>query len=107
VACSILVALDGSSRAGAVLRAAVHLARQLETRRWLFRAVGLPAELPPEAYSVGPDRLGPILLEKARSELDALAGEVPPALLAGRSAELGAAWDSICRAARELTSRWS
>jgi universal stress protein F len=98
----ILVAYDGSPRAGEVLRAAVHLAERLGGRLWLFRAVGLPAELPLEAYAVSPDRLGPVLLEKARGELERVAKDVRPELLAGFSAELGTAWDAICRAARAL-----
>jgi nucleotide-binding universal stress UspA family protein len=99
---TILVALDGSPRAPSVLAEAVNLARRLGHRLWLFRAVGLPSELPREAYSVAPDDLGPLLLEHARADLDAISRDVPPALIADRSVELGVAWDSVCRAARRV-----
>lgn len=98
----ILVALDGSPRAPAVLRVAVHLAEKLGAKLWLFRAVGLPVEFPVETYAIAPDQLGPLLLERAEKELQAIANDLPPHLLAGRSSELGVAWDAICSAARKL-----
>jgi nucleotide-binding universal stress UspA family protein len=97
----ILCALDGSPRAPGVLAAAVDLAHKLGHRLWLFRAVGLPAELPKEAYTVAPADLGGLLVEHAKAELDALTREVPRELIAAHSVELGMPWDSICRAARK------
>ena len=98
----ILVALDGSPRAPAVLRVAIHLAQKLGAKLWLFRAVGLPVEFPVETYAVAPDRLGPLLLERARRELEAVARDLPPPLLAGISSELGVAWDAVCMVARKV-----
>ena len=97
---TILCALDGSPRAPAVLATAVDLARKLGDRLWLFRAVGLPTELPKEAFTVAPADLGGLLLEHARAELEALTLDVPGELVAQRSVELGMPWESICRAAR-------
>jgi len=98
----ILVALDGSPRAPAVVRVAMHLAQKLGAKLWLFRAVGLPVEFPVETYAIAPDQLGPLLLERARADLDAIAKDIPPDLVAGRSSELGVAWDAICNVAKKL-----
>ncbi|HWZ92137.1 MAG TPA: universal stress protein, partial [Polyangiaceae bacterium] len=46
----ILVGLDGSPREQAVLASAQDLALRYEARLTLMRAVGLPPEIPPEAW---------------------------------------------------------
>ena len=99
---SILANLDGSPRAPSVLRAAVALARAAGAKVWLFRAVGLPAEVPPEAYSMTPDALRGLLEKRARGDLEELGRQVPPDLLAGQRVALGTPWQSICQTAKEL-----
>ena len=98
----ILVALDGSPRAPGVLRVAMHLAHKLGARLWLFRAVGLPVEFSLERYPVAPSQLGPFLLERARQDLDAIARDLPPEVVAGVSTELGTAWDAVCTEAKKV-----
>ena len=50
-----LVALDNSPRAPAVLAAAIQLARSRASKLIVFRAVGLPGDLPIEAYAMPPE----------------------------------------------------
>lgn len=97
----ILVGLDGSPRAPAVLDAARDLAGRTGARLALFRAVSLPVGLPPEAYSVSPDGLQQLLLKQARREVELLARGLPDGMLAEIRVDLGSPWRSICEAARE------
>jgi nucleotide-binding universal stress UspA family protein len=97
----ILVCLDGSKRAPQVLEAGADLARRTGAKIRLFRAVGLPPELPPTLYSMSPNDLPTILLENAKKDLGDLSREVPSELLDGVLARIGSPWDAICSAARE------
>lgn len=96
-----LVCLDGSKRAPHVLATAVDLARRSGAKIRLFRAVGIPAELPASFYSMSPNDIPNVLLESARSELATASGDVPPELLEGILTQVGVPWDAICSAARE------
>jgi nucleotide-binding universal stress UspA family protein len=95
----ILVALDGSKRAPAVLAAAVVLARRIGGKLHLFRGVGLPVELPHELLTTPPDQLGDELRRRALRDLDQLAREVPPELLDGISVRVGMPWQAVCEGA--------
>jgi len=95
----ILVGLDASPRAEPVLRAAQELARRAGGKLILFRAVGIPTEVPLEAYSMSPDALGDLLERGAKKYLDKLAATVPENLLQGTVVGLGTPWQSICYAA--------
>jgi universal stress protein F len=97
----LLVGHDGSPRAPAVLRAAVALARRLEGKILLFRAVGLPAEIPHDLYGLAPEELTARFLEHATRALDDAARDVPPELLAGVRAVMGPPWQSLCQAAKD------
>lgn len=95
----ILVCLDGSPRAAKVLATAADIARRLDARLTLFRAIGLPhpsSELPPE---IG---LAEQLKAEAAAYLDALAGGVPPGLVDGCTTAIGTPWDAICAKAADL-----
>ncbi len=96
----ILVCLDGSQRAPHVLATALDLARRMGAKIRLFRAVGLPPELPTQ-YLLSPSNLPDILVENAKKELTELSRDVPPDLLDGVHTHIGSPWDAICRAARE------
>jgi universal stress protein F len=98
---SILVGLDASPRAKDVLAAAIDLARRTGAKLRLFRAVGLPPELPTNLWSLPPTQVTATLLATGRSEIEAAAETVPPELLDGATAQVGVAWDAICSAARE------
>lgn len=95
----ILVGLDASPRAESVLRAAQELARRAGGKLILFRAVGIPTEVPHEAYSMTPDALADLLQREAKKYLDTLAATVPESLLLETVVGLGTPWQSICHAA--------
>ena len=96
----ILVCLDGSQRAPQVLATAVDLARHTGAKVRLFRAVGLPPELPSNLYSVSPNELPNILLEDAKKELTELSRDVPSDVIDGIYTHIGSPWDAICTAAQ-------
>jgi nucleotide-binding universal stress UspA family protein len=98
----ILVCVDGSERQAAVVKLAREMAEKLGAQLTLFRAVGLPVEYPAGILAVSPDEVAGLLERAAREQLQALARELPPALVAGVRVELGSAWRAICAAAREL-----
>lgn len=97
----ILVGLDASKRATEVLDAAVDLAQRAGGKLQLFRAVGLPAEMPTNIWSMPPSQVIETFLSTARAELEELAKRVPPDLLEGTTAQVGVAWDAICAYAHE------
>ena len=97
----ILVGLDGSKRAEPLLRAAQELARRIGGKLILFRGVGIPVEIPKEAYSMSPDELQNLLTSRARTYLEDLAKMLPEALLMGIAVGIGTPWESICHAADE------
>ena len=98
----ILVGLDSSPRARGVLAAAVDLARRTGAKLRLFRAVGLPPELPATLWTVPPNQLLESFVATARRELDDLAQEAPPDVVEGTTTLVGVAWDAICNAARDI-----
>ena len=95
----ILVALDASARAPAVLAAATRLAEHCDARLVLFRAIGIPLDVSREG---DPDHLEDILRSRAHAQLDQLASTVHPDMVERCSVELGTPWDAIVRAGREL-----
>lgn len=99
---NILVAIDTSPRAPGVLAAAVGIARDAGAQLTLFRSVGIPIDLPPEALSMSPAKLPEFLEDRARHELDELAGGLPSELVRGVSVHVGVPWEAICRVAREI-----
>jgi nucleotide-binding universal stress UspA family protein len=98
----ILVALDGSPREGGVLSAALGLARRIDAKIVLFRAVGLPHDLPREVTTMSPNEIGPLLERRAARALESLQETVPEHLRAGIRVHIGSPWDAICRAAVEV-----
>ena len=95
----ILVALDGSPRAPHVLETAIDIARRAGAHLALYRAVGIPAELPAVAFSRSPSDVAELLLGVARTYLIDLEKEVPPELRAGTSTSLAIPWQGVCEAA--------
>jgi len=96
-----LVGLDPSPRAPDVLAAAKTLAQRAGGRLILFRAVGIPTEIPPEAYAMSPDSLAKLLQEQARRALEATAATLPSELVLGVTVATGTPWQAICAAAEE------
>ncbi|MBI2898124.1 MAG: universal stress protein [Deltaproteobacteria bacterium] len=97
----MLVALDASPRAKGVLRAALQLGQATGGKLILLRAVGVPVELPIQAYSLPPGSLSELLVNDAERGLGELAREVPTELLGGVRVKLGTPWQAICETARE------
>jgi nucleotide-binding universal stress UspA family protein len=97
----ILVGLDGSPQARAVLAAAVDLAEKTGAVLVLFRAVAVPTEVPAQAYALPPGSLEGLLQEEARRSLNEFARAVPLERLAGQRVGMGSSWRAICDAAAE------
>jgi nucleotide-binding universal stress UspA family protein len=98
---TILVALDTSPRAPAVLAEGVELAHKLGGRLVLVRGVGIPHDLPPEALVESPSLVPEILERIARKDLEQRASTVPPELVAKLVIHVGIPWEVICRSADE------
>jgi nucleotide-binding universal stress UspA family protein len=95
----ILVGLDASPRAESVLDAATELARRTGAKLILFRAVGVPHEIPVEAYTMTPANLAELLEREAKAYLDRLAATLPTALVAETVVHVGVPWQGVCAAA--------
>lgn len=97
----IFVALDASDRAPLVIAAARQLAELSGGEIILFRAVGIPPDLPHTVFEMTDLRVEEVLLQNARADLELRAKE-----LDGRVTKIhvvfGTAWDAICREAKEL-----
>ena len=72
----ILVGLDSSERAPDILSAAVDLAGRTGAKLVLVRAVGVPVDLPVEAYRLSTSSLSEVLQQEAERGLQALATRV-------------------------------
>jgi nucleotide-binding universal stress UspA family protein len=96
----ILVCLDASRRAPAVLEAAAELAERMGAKLVLLRSVGLPAEIDQEFYVHAATSMTEMLVDKAKQQLDILAMEVPEGLIEGFDVHVGTPWDTICREAK-------
>lgn len=97
----ILVALDGSKRAHGVLAAAARMAELTDAKLVVFRAIGIPPEMPPDLFKVTDLRLEDVLRNNAHTDLSTLVAHLPPGRVEKIVAELAIPWDGICRAARE------
>jgi nucleotide-binding universal stress UspA family protein len=97
----LLVCLDGSKSETEVLNAAIALARKCGAQVLLFRSIGVPADLPPAAYSISMDEVPALLQRQAEAALAELAKRVPPELYAGLRVSIGVPWPTIERAAAE------
>ncbi len=92
----ILVPVDSTPIAPAVLAAAVEEARWRSADLVLLRALGIPSELPLEAYAMAPDQVAQLIERSARSELEGLRALLPADVNATVRVEYGAAWRVIC-----------
>jgi nucleotide-binding universal stress UspA family protein len=95
----ILVGLDASVRATGVIEAAAALARGTGGKLILFRAVGVPHEIPVEAYAMTPDGVGEMLEQEAKKYLDQVAAVLPAGLVEQTVVHTGTPWQGICAAA--------
>jgi nucleotide-binding universal stress UspA family protein len=97
----ILVALDQSPRAPAVLARASAIARSTGAELYLFHAVGIPAEFPADAFRSSPNELVETWRTEAVRELERVAAFVEPSVVVHVLVHVGQPWASICAAARE------
>jgi nucleotide-binding universal stress UspA family protein len=97
----LLVCLDGSKREAGVLTAAISVAGKSGASLVLFRSVGVPAELPREAYAMAMEDVPRLLQRQAEAALDALAKTVPTEVRTSTRVLIGNPWQSIERAAAE------
>ena len=98
----ILVALDASPRAPAVLATAVSLASSTGAKLRLFRAIPLQPEVPWDMIrAFPPGGLEEFLSQHAKTDLEARVRDVPSELLDGMVTGIGTAWSAICAAGRE------
>lgn len=98
----ILVAVDASPRAATVLDAAAQIAQLSGASLIVFRAVGVPPDLPREILELSDKRLEEILIANARADVEQRTRDLPPGKVETVIAELATAWDGICRKAREV-----
>lgn len=97
----ILVALDSSPRAPGVLAAAARLAELSDARLVLFRAIGVPPDMPREIFRMTDVSLEDFLRSNAHADLERIAGTVPPGRIERIATAFAIAWDGVCNAARE------
>ena len=97
----ILVGLDGSPREAYVLAAAQELALRFDAQLLLLRAVGLPPEIPPEAWQDPKLSVKEYLEKKAREGLEQCARGLTEAMRARCALEVVVAtpWQGVCLAA--------
>jgi universal stress protein F len=97
----ILTAVDSSQRAPKVLAAALHLAKLADAKLIVFRAIGVPPDLPQELFQVTDLRVEDVLLRNAHNDLARLTRLIPPDRIEKITTSFATAWDGICHAARE------
>jgi nucleotide-binding universal stress UspA family protein len=83
-----------------VLDTAVRLALGQKADLVLFRAIGIPIEIPPEAYSMQPTSLGEMLEKGAQTYLEGVAKTLPPEVHATVRVAIGTPWQAVCEAAK-------
>ncbi|HEX7841493.1 MAG TPA: universal stress protein [Kofleriaceae bacterium] len=98
----ILVALDGSPRAQTVFAAAARLAELVQSKLVLFRAIGVPSDMPREVLNLMDRSLEDLLIGNAHAELERFAASLPRDRVERIVTPIATAWDGICRTAREL-----
>ncbi len=98
----ILVGLDGSPRAPAVLDAAVALAKAQGARVVLMRGVGLPPDVPQDFWRTTDEPLLEVLKRNAKQYLDGCVAKVPKESFGGIEIAVGVPWQAICEMARAV-----
>jgi len=98
----ILVGLDGSPRAPAVLAAAASVARATGAKLTLVRSVGIPPDVPVDFWKATDEPLLELLQRHARESLEALAATAPKDVLGGCEVIVGVPWQTVCDRAREV-----
>jgi nucleotide-binding universal stress UspA family protein len=102
----ILVGLDGSAREAEVLSTAQDLAARYHAELILFRAVGVPPEIPHEAWQNPALTVKEFLEQHARMAVEALQRTLPSDVGSRSWVEIvvAAAWQGICTQAAAHTA---
>jgi nucleotide-binding universal stress UspA family protein len=77
------------------------LARRTGSKLILVRAVGIPIEIPAEAYALPPASLEGLLREQAQKYVEKEAERVPEEYRGGAKVAVGTPWQAICEMAKE------
>lgn len=101
---TILVALDGSARAPRVLAVASEIAARFRARMILFRAIHVPAELPPAAHVETKDWLDEYLRKEAHDEVMRLADGLLHSGVEQVVVAVGEPWRAIIDASDRYTA---
>lgn len=97
----IFVALDASARAPTVLATALRLAEMADAKLVIYRAIGVPPDMPLEVFEMTDARLEDFLRQSARASLASLTKDIPAERIERVITTLATPWDGICRSARE------
>jgi universal stress protein F len=97
----ILVGVDGSVRESGVVGAAVVLAKKTGAKLILLRAVGLPRDLPPDAYAMSPNAVMKTLEQRARAAVEQIAASIAPGIVSAIRVVIGQPWPTIEKVAKE------
>lgn len=100
----VLVALDTSERAPIVLAAAADVARRFNVKLSLLRVVGVPTELPREAFSLPPQGLEKLLVKDAEESLGRIAATLADTMVESVRVREGTPWRTICDEAAESSA---
>lgn len=97
----ILVGLDGSPRESSVLAAADDLAQRYGAQLFMVRAVGLPPEIPAEAWQDPNVSVQEYLEHKARAGLERCAQQLSPKVRSRFTLHVVVAtpWQALCMTA--------
>ena len=97
---TVLVALDNSPRAPGVLQTAIEAAISHDAKLVLFRAVGIPPEMPGLIWQTDAPSLMELLRDAAKKDLEGHAAAVPTKLRSEHlvTVEIGSPWQGICAA---------
>jgi nucleotide-binding universal stress UspA family protein len=95
------VALDSSSRAERVLAAAARMAEMADAKLVVYRAIGIPPDMPHEMFRMTDLRMEDYLIEHAHRDLTGLVRGIPEDRIEKITTSLATAWDGICTAAKE------
>jgi nucleotide-binding universal stress UspA family protein len=99
---TLLVALDGSSRAPGVFDAAAEVARRFGAALYPFRAIFVPPEFPAAGAGSQRDPLPEYLSKEAYEEVLLLAARAPDVAVALPAVRVGQPWRTILELADEL-----
>lgn len=97
----ILAALDSSPRASHVLASASALAAATGAELYLLRTIGLPPDLPDDAYRLSPDGVTELLRANAARDLEHLASTIDPKVVVHILVRIGVPWGAILEAAKQ------